>query len=138
MFFLKFGLRLVHRVYFQNTCKKISSGGKCRPKAATGGVLWKSFLKILQNSKKNTGPLKGHTYLNKPPKQVFFCEFCEEFLRMCLYRVHSGDCFWMCLLFFDFRFVLLLYSFVKLSVSVNFWIFSNVKKFILQKMLPKS
>ena len=64
-------------------------------------------------------PPKGHTYLNKPPK-LFFCKFCEEFLRMCLYRVHSGDYFWMCLLFFDFRFVLLLYSFVKLSVRVMF------------------
>ena len=88
----------------------------------------KDFFKALQNSPKNTRAkvsfsiklqVPGSNFIKKENStQVFFCEFCKSSLKMFFYRVHPGDCFWMCLLFLYFRFVLLLHSSVKFGVSV--------------------
>ena len=90
----------------------------------------KDFFKALQNSPKNTRAkvsfsiklqVPGSNFIKKENStQVFFCEFCKSSLKMFFYRVHPGDCFWMCLLFLYFRFVLLLHSSVKFGVSVVF------------------
>ena len=97
--------------------------------AATGGVLRKGFLKVSQNSQKNTRvgvsfsiqlQVSGYNFIKKEnPTQVFFGEFCGKiFKNVIFYRVHPGDCFSICLLFFGFRFVLLLHYSVKLGVIV--------------------
>ena len=90
----------------------------------------KDFFKALQNSPKNTRAkvsfsiklqVPGSNFIKKENStQVFFCEYCKSSLKMFFYRVHPGDCFWMCLLFLYFRFVLLLHSSVKFGVSVVF------------------
>ena len=74
----------------------------------------KDFFKALQNSPKNTRAkvsfsiklqVPGSNFIKKENStQVFFCEFCKSSLKMFFYRVHPGDCFWMCLLFLYFRF----------------------------------
>ena len=60
--------------------------------AATGGVLRKGFLKVSQNSQKNTRvgvsfsiklQVSGSNFIKKENStQVFFGEFCGKFLRM--------------------------------------------------------
>ena len=112
--------------------KNVSSGEKWSPyiKFNLENPTWRSshwrcstnklFLKLSQNSQKNTRvgvcfliklQVSGSNFIIKQiPTQMFFSEFCEKNLGMFFYRVHPGDCFWMCLLFFDFRSVLQLPS----------------------------
>ena len=88
----------------------------------------KVFLKIPQNSQKNTHvgvsfliklQISSSNFIKKEiPTQVFFCEFCENFLRMFFIeyiRPAASEC--VCY-FFAFQFVFLLHSFVKFGVSV--------------------
>ena len=124
---------------FRTPAKTVSSREKCSSyvnfnlkNPTSRSSHWKCctknvFLKISQNSQKNTRigvsfliklQVLGYNFVKREiPTQVFFCKFYERFL-MFFCRVHPGDCFWICLLFFNFRLVLLLHFFVKFGVSV--------------------
>ena len=119
--------RFLFELYiFRTPAKKNSCGEKCRPyvsfekpdveKQPLKVFYKKDFLNVSQNSQKNTRVgvsflikllVSGYNFIEKDSTtQVLFCEFCEKDLTNFFYKVYPGDCFWMFLLFFDFRFVL--------------------------------